>query len=134
MKCKHPPRYCFPRGLLSEIPSTQNAQNSSFVIDIQNALAGEGFPGASPHSARVRSAGTEILKRARKAIDDAEKENHEPPLEMIFVQHEELEDPADPLVRGKEGWKLVFEPEREGERLVSKTDGSRSPSIQAVRY
>lgn len=97
-------------------------KSALFVIDIQNDLAGEGFPNTSPHAERIRKNGTEILKRARKAIEDAEKENHPPPLELVFVQHEE---PEGPLVRGTDTWKLVFEPdgEKKTERLVSKKDG-----------
>jgi nicotinamidase-related amidase len=93
-----------------------------FCVDIQNDLAGEGFPNTSPHAERIRKNGTEILKRVRKAIEDAEKENRAPPLELVFVQHEE---PEGPLVRGTDTWKLVFEPagERKTEKLVSKTDG-----------
>jgi len=93
-----------------------------FVIDIQDDLAGEGNPNASPYAARVRAAGTEILKRARAAVDDAEKQKSASPLDLIFVQHDDTEGP---LIRGLDSWKLVFEPDksRTTERLVSKTDG-----------
>ena len=98
-----------------------------FVIDIQNEMAGVGFSTIIPHAERIRAAATEILKRARNAVDTAHKENKSPPLVLVFVQHEEPPGTGGGLIRDTEPWKLVFNP-REGEgvpaeRLVAKTDG-----------
>jgi len=100
-----------------------------FVIDIQNEMSGEGFPTAIPHAERIRAAGAEILNRARNAVDTSHKNNQPVPLELVFVQHEELPESGGGLVRGTEPWKLVFNP-REGEsapaeRLVAKIDGKQ---------
>jgi len=62
-------------------------------------------------------------------VDTAHKENQSPPLELVFVQHEELPEPEGELIRDTEPWKLVFNP-REGEsvpaeKLVAKTDGKQ---------
>ena len=87
-----------------------------FVIDIQNEMAGEGFSTAIPHAERIRATGAEILNRARNAVDIAHKENQSPPLELVFVQHEELPETEGELIRDTEPWKLVFNP-REGESV-----------------
>jgi len=98
-----------------------------FIIDIQNEMAGEGFSTAIPHAECIRAAGAEILNRARNAVDTAHKNDQSPPLELVFVQHEELPETGGGLIRDTEPWKLVFNPrERESvpaERLVAKTDG-----------
>ena len=100
-----------------------------FVIDIQNGLAGEGFSTTIPNAERIRAVGAEILNRARNAVDAAHKKNQSLPLELVFVQHEELPETGGDLIRDTEPWKLVFTP-REGksdpaERLVAKTDGKQ---------
>lgn len=96
-------------------------------------LAGDGFSTTIPHAQRIRAAGAEILNRARNAVDAAHKENQSPPLEIVFVQHEERPETGGELIRDTEPWKLVFAP-REGksdpaERLVAKTDGRQLWSV-----
>jgi nicotinamidase-related amidase len=91
-----------------------------FVIDIQVGLAANAET-QTPHAAVIREAGTAILERARKRIDQARSKGEEPPLTIVFVQHEEKPEEGF-LVRGSELWELVFKP-REGdnaERLVAK--------------
>jgi len=86
------------------------ANTALFVIDIQYSLAGDPAT-RMPHSERLCSAVTEVLKRAREA--------KEPPL-IVFVQHEETLESGD-LVRGSKSWELVFKPdEAKGDWLVDK--------------
>lgn len=92
-----------------------------FVIDIQNLMCGEPsteIPGAS----RIQSAGTALLARARSSISAARAAGREPDLSIVFVQHEETDDPQG-LVRGTKRWELYFKPDTESpdERLVAKT-------------
>jgi hypothetical protein len=90
-------------------------------------MAGDDFSNTIPHAERIRAAGAEILNRAPNAVNAAHKENQSPPLELGFVQHEELPETGGGLIRDSDPWKWVFTP-REGksdptERLVAKTDG-----------
>ena len=100
-----------------------------FVIDIQNEMAGEGFSTAIPHAKRIRTTAAEILNRARNAVDSAHKKSQSPPLELVFVQHEEFSETGGGLIRDTEPWKLVFNPREEesvpAEKLVAKTDGRK---------
>jgi Isochorismatase family len=103
--------------------SIKMPRTALFVIDIQKDLA-DNSGGEIPTASRIKKAGSEILKRARKASDDSRAKGETPPLNIIFVQHEEPPE-SGALVRGSEPWKLVFEPrENEAfEKLVAKTDG-----------
>jgi len=91
-----------------------------FVIDIQVSLASSP-PTEIPAAARIRSAGTSILQRARQAINSACEQGREPDLEIVFVQHEKVAEKG-PLVKGSKAWELVFKPRDNNrwERLVEK--------------
>jgi hypothetical protein len=95
-------------------------RSALFVVDIQDELGGDPATRV-PHSDRIRQAGTELLGKARKAVDHARQQSKEPDLTLIFVQHEEL--PPDTLVKGTKAWELLFPPKAddENELLVAKT-------------
>lgn len=102
------------------------SKTALFVIDIQNELANDSKT-EIPQAARIRDAGTEILKRARTHINESREKGEDPNLHIVVVQHEEDPNSDDnpTLIKGTEAWKLVFEPQ-EGddlERLVEKTTG-----------
>jgi nicotinamidase-related amidase len=96
-------------------------QTTLFVVDIQEELAGD-LGTQIPHAGRIREAGTKILADARQSIDTAREKGEDPPLNIVFVQHDEpLEEGT--MVRGSKPWELIFKP-REGdkaERIVAKT-------------
>ncbi|KAM3490473.1 hypothetical protein MY3957_006212 [Beauveria namnaoensis] len=79
-----------------------------FVIDIQNELAGHPQTEV-PGAARIRSAGSQILRISRALADAA--------------AHEESLESGGTLVRDAEPWKLVFPPREDAvdEILVAKT-------------
>ena len=92
-----------------------------FVIDIQEDLAGDSGS-QIPHANRIRDAGTKMLADARKSIDKAREKGEEPPLTIVFVQHEEKPEDG-PMSRGSKPWELIFKPREEdkAERVVAKT-------------
>jgi hypothetical protein len=97
-----------------------------FVIDIQDELGGNSKT-AVPHAARIREAGTSIIESARQRIDQARSIGKEPPLSIIFVQHEEVPEEGT-MINGSKAWELVFKPRDgdEAERLVAKTTRMRT--------
>ena len=98
------------------------ARSALFVIDIQKELVGNSAT-EIPTADRLREAVTALLERARKAIDASRTDGKTPPLEIVFVQHEE--DSPEGLMRGSQQWELFFEPRKDDqyERLVAKTTG-----------
>ncbi|KAM3467074.1 hypothetical protein BB8028_0001g08060 [Beauveria bassiana] len=96
-----------------------------FVIDIQNELAGHPQTEV-PGAARIRSAGSQILRISRALADAAAAtppEEQQNPALTVFVQHEESPESGGTLVRGAEPWKLVFPPREDAvdEILIAKT-------------
>ena len=89
-----------------------------FVVDVQRALA-DSLDTEIPHAGRIREAGTSILSKARKFIDETRARSEALGLEIFVVQHEEQSEQGN-LVRGSRGWDVVFPP-RGDEFLVSKT-------------
>lgn len=96
------------------------SRTALFVIDIQVDLALDSAT-EIPYAERIRNAGTAILNRARGLIDTARVLGEQPPLEIVFVQHEE-DAKKGPLVRGSRPWQLVFNSQGgdDSEMLVSK--------------
>ncbi|KAM3439532.1 hypothetical protein NHJ13734_003697 [Beauveria thailandica] len=98
-----------------------------FVIDIQNELAGHPQTEV-PGAARIRAAGSQILRSSRALADAAAAAAATPPDQQqkpaltVFVQHEEKPE-SGTLVRGAEPWKLVFPPREDAadEILIAKT-------------
>jgi nicotinamidase-related amidase len=83
-----------------------------FVIDIQNSLADD--PKTEiPSASSLKSAITSVLSKARQYIADGGDD-----LKIYIVQHDDEED--DTLRAGSEGWKLVFSPKNDGEKVVRK--------------
>lgn len=105
-----------------------------FVIDIQNELAGHPQTEV-PGAARIRSAGSQILRISRALADAAAAtppEEQQNPALTVFVQHEESPESGGTLVRGAEPWKLVFPPREDAvdEILIAKTTRTcLSPSL-----
>ncbi|KAM3505120.1 hypothetical protein MY10362_003159 [Beauveria mimosiformis] len=101
-----------------------------FVIDIQNELAGHPQTEV-PGAARIRAAGSQILRISRALADAAAAaaaaatppDQQQKPALTVFVQHEERPESGGTLVRGAEPWKLVFPPRENAadEILISKT-------------
>ncbi|KAM3524419.1 hypothetical protein NHJ13051_004540 [Beauveria bassiana] len=96
-----------------------------FVIGIQNELAGHPQTEV-PGAARIRTAGSQILRISRALADAAAAtppEEQQNPALLVFVQHEESPESGGTLVRGAEPWKLVFPPREDAvdEILVAKT-------------
>ncbi|KAK8144748.1 hypothetical protein G3M48_005379 [Beauveria asiatica] len=99
-----------------------------FVIDIQNELAGHPQTEV-PGAARIRAAGSQILRISRALADAAAAaaaatppDQQQKPALTVFVQHEEKPE-SGTLVRGAEPWKLVFPPREDAadEILIAKT-------------
>jgi nicotinamidase-related amidase len=109
------------------------ARAALFVIDIQVNLA-QNPTTEIPYAARIREAGTTILQRARQAIDSSIKRGRAPDLEIVFVQHKEVEEKG-PLVKGSRAWELVFQPRVDDrwEKLVEK-DVRESHLAFRLRY
>jgi hypothetical protein len=105
------------------MPIDKMSATALFIIDIQNDNATD--PATRIRAAgRIREAGDAILKKARDIADDHRATNpaSQPPLLLIFVQHEDLPG-CGSLKRDAEAWKLVFEPRVgvEVEMLIQKT-------------
>jgi nicotinamidase-related amidase len=100
-----------------------------FVVDIQEELAGDSGS-QIPHAGRVKEAGTKILADARKVIDAAREKGEDPPLNIVFVQHEEKPEDGT-MIRGSKAWQLTFTPrERDrAERIVAKTTRTSATSV-----
>ena len=109
------------------------ARAALFVIDIQVDLAHNPTT-EIPHAARIREAGTTILQRARQAIDSSIERGRAPDLQIVFVQHEEVEEKG-PLVKGSRAWELVLQPriDDKWEKLVEK-DVRESHLAFRLRY
>ncbi|KAM3560481.1 hypothetical protein MY1884_002931 [Beauveria asiatica] len=96
-----------------------------FVIDIQNELAAHPQTEV-PGAARIRAAGSQILRSSRALADAAAAatppDQQQKPALTVFVQHEEKPE-SGTLVRGAEPWKLVFPPREDAadEILIAKT-------------
>lgn len=95
-----------------------------FVIDVQEGIAVG--PTAVPDATEVNNAITSILNQVRQSNDLAIKYSSSARqlTKIIFVQHDD-QDPNDPLSRGKDTWRLVFQPHLSSplETLVSKDVG-----------
>ena len=94
------------------------AKTALFVIDIQDEMALN--PDTRiPHATRIRDAGDALIRRARKHVDQARSNGEDPSLELVFVQHDEIDGT---LLKGSKPWELVFSPRaaNDQERLVAK--------------
>ncbi|PYI03685.1 hypothetical protein BO78DRAFT_431900 [Aspergillus sclerotiicarbonarius CBS 121057] len=101
-----------------------SSRTALFVIDIQNELAISPET-RIPHSERILTASTEILKTARSIIDAHRETSRLSPSVIVFVQHEEGPANGGTLIKGTEPWELCFQPRAgvEEEIYVSKTTG-----------